>query len=145
MADFRKVTEKFYVAPQITADDVKLAAEQGFKSLIMNRPSGETPDQPATETLVAQAKAEGLTFAHIPIQGPPEVEDVRKTLSELESAGDNKVLAFCRSGTRSITLWAFAQAASGKMDVADILQHAEAAGYNLTGMAPALEHLSTTS
>ena len=34
------------VSPQLTPQDVGLAAAQGFRSIIINRPDGESDDQP---------------------------------------------------------------------------------------------------
>mgnify|MGYP002738303486 CR=1 FL=1 len=45
--------------------------------------------------------------------------------------GPGPMLAYCRSGTRSTTLWALAQAQSGAMSVDQILAAARAAGYDL--------------
>ncbi|MGJ3263298.1 MAG: beta-lactamase hydrolase domain-containing protein [Salinarimonas sp.] len=46
-------------------------------------------------------------------------------------------LAFCRSGTRSATLWAFTQAGVRGPD--EILSIAGSAGYDLSGLRPYLE------
>ena len=43
------------------------------------------------------------------------------------------VLAYCRTGTRSTTLWSLSEA--GKQPVADILAAADAAGYDMAGVA----------
>ncbi|HZC16035.1 MAG TPA: sulfur transferase domain-containing protein, partial [Caulobacteraceae bacterium] len=48
MAEFRKVTEGFSVAPQIDLEDLPRAAAQGFKLVINNRPDGEAPGQPTS-------------------------------------------------------------------------------------------------
>jgi sulfide:quinone oxidoreductase len=50
------------------------------------------------------------------------------------------VLAYCRSGTRCIMLWALSQA--GKKSTADIIRQAATAGYDLSALAPRLEHLA---
>ena len=52
-----------------------------------------------------------------------------------------KVLAFCRSGTRSTLLWALAQASRGE-DPASLAATAQAAGYNLSPIASMLDMLS---
>jgi uncharacterized protein (TIGR01244 family) len=46
------------------------------------------------------------------------------------AGADGPVLAFCRSGTRSITAWALGEAASGR-DRAELVRLAAAAGYDL--------------
>ena len=79
-----------------------------------------------------------MVFLHIPIIAPPEIPDINATLAALEEFQGKKILAFCRSGTRSATLWAYAMAKSNRMEVDDILKAAEAAGYDLSGHRPRL-------
>ena len=141
MADFREVTDCFYVAPQISVSDVKLAATSGFKALIMNRPENETGDQPDTSAIISAAESEGMKFFFIPITAPPHAGDIAATLAALSETGEDKVLAFCRSGTRSVTLWAYAMAENGAMSVDEILKHAKSAGYDLGGHRRILETL----
>jgi len=51
-----KITHYVSVSPQIKPEDVKTLAEQGFKSIICNRPDGEDPDQPNFAEIEAEAK-----------------------------------------------------------------------------------------
>ncbi|MAK60708.1 MAG: TIGR01244 family phosphatase [Ponticaulis sp.] len=143
MSDFRQITENFFVAPQITAEDVKAAREVGFQALIMNRPDGETPDQPDTQELIDTANELGLSFYHIPIVAPPEAQDVEATVNALQELDGKKVLAFCRSGTRSATLWAYAMAWQNQMSVGDIIGYARDAGYDLSGHTPRLTAIAS--
>ena len=57
MADVRKVTDDFSVAPQISPQDVPELAGLGFVKLINNRPDGEVPDQPSSAEMEAAASA----------------------------------------------------------------------------------------
>lgn len=138
MQNFRKITEHFFVAPQISVEDVAAAREAGFDVMIMNRPAGETPDQPDNQDIVDAIAAQNMVFLHIPIIAPPEIPDMNATLAALDEFEGKKILAFCRSGTRSATLWAYAMAKSNRMEVDDILKAVEAAGYDLTGHRPRL-------
>jgi uncharacterized protein (TIGR01244 family) len=52
------------------------------------------------------------------------------------------VLAYCRSGTRSCNLWALAAVKAGAHPDA-VMAKAAAAGYDLTGLRPLLDALST--
>ena len=102
MSDFRRVTEDFTTAPQISVADVAEAARQGFTAIICNRPDGEDPGQPTAAEIAAAAHAAGLTYTQIPVRGAPgpaEVEAMRQAVD----AAAGPVLAYCRSGTRSIT------------------------------------------
>ncbi len=133
MSDFRRVTEDFSTAPQISVADVAEAARQGFTSIINNRPDGEDPNQPSAAEIEAAARAAGLAYVHIPVRGgpgPAEVEAMRQAIE----ASSGPVLAFCRSGTRSINTWSLGQAASGARSRGELTQLGRQAGYDLSGV-----------
>ena len=133
MSEFRKVTDTFSVAPQIELEDISRAAAAGFKLLINNRPDGESPGQPSSAQMEAAAKAAGLDYAHIPVVGGPTSEAVHAELALIAEA-PGPVLAFCRSGTRSIVTWSIGQALSGAHSRADLVALGADAGYDLSGV-----------
>jgi len=133
MTDFRKVTETFSVAPQIELGDIVRARAEGFTLLINNRPDGEAPDQPSSAEMEAAAKAAGLAYVHIPVRGgptPEQVEIERQILAE----ATGPVLAWCRSGTRSIVTWSIGQALAGTRSRQELIGLGAAAGYDLSGV-----------
>ncbi len=133
MTDFRHVTDDFAVSPQIALDDLQAAAEQGFKLVINNRPDGEQPGQPSSAEVEAAARAAGLAYVHIPVTGQPtpdQVEANRLAIAEAEGP----VLAFCRSGTRSIVTWSIGQALSGERGRGELTSLGREAGYDLSGV-----------
>ena len=133
MADIRQVTPGFAVAPQIEPDDMAELAERGFKLVINNRPDGESPDQPTSAEMASAADIAGLDYYYIPVRGGPgrnEVEAVRAAVSEAEGP----VLAFCRSGTRSIITWAIGEAVSGERSNDELVRLGRDAGYDLSGV-----------
>lgn len=136
MTDFRSVTPHFSVSPQLSVEDMTAAAAAGFKIIISNRPDGEDPGQLTAAEARAIAEAAGLRFEHYPFVGPPTEQAISGLSLTLAEAGP--VLAFCRSGTRSITAWAIAQARSGAMNADEIIEKAAAAGYNLSGLRGSL-------
>jgi uncharacterized protein (TIGR01244 family) len=129
MLDIRQVTEDFAVAPQITSEDMAALKAAGFTRIIANRPDGEEPGQPTLEDMRRAAEAEGLEFHAIPIRQPTP-EAVEATLGLLKQS-DAKTFAFCRSGTRSVTLWAMAMLQSGEMTREEALAAAQKAGYSI--------------
>lgn len=135
MADIRQVTERFSVAPQLELEDFAEVAALGFTHIINNRPDGEGPDQPGSAEAEAAAKAVGLSYVYAPFVGQP-------TPAAVKAAGDakGKTLAYCRSGTRSVTAWAFAQAGKGE-SAGEIVEAAAEAGYNLGPLGPMLQQL----
>jgi uncharacterized protein (TIGR01244 family) len=135
MTDFRKVTDEFSVAPQIDLADLAAAKAQGFVLVINNRPDGEAPGQPTSEQMELEARKAGLAYAYIPVRGMPTQEQIEKEQALIEEAG-GPVLAYCRSGTRSIVTWSIGQAQTG-LRAPDTLKALGAeAGYDLSGVLP---------
>lgn len=132
MTRFRKVTETFSVSPQMTAEDLDIAAGEGFKTIICNRPDHEEDGQPAIEALKQHAESLGLIFLALPFAGAPSAE-IAAQQGALISTAPQPVLAYCRSGTRSITAWALSQQGQGLGS--EIIDQAAAAGYDLSGLA----------
>lgn len=132
----KELTPFLSVSPQLSADDIAQAAKLGFKSIINNRPDGEEQIQPTSTDLAAAAKSAGLEYRYIPvISGHLIDEDVnvfRRATSELKGP----VLAFCRTGTRSSTLWTLSESAHIDADV--LIGIAASAGYDLSSLRPAL-------
>ena len=94
------------VAPQLDADAMAWAAQNGFKSVVNNRPDFEGgPDQPTSAVIEAAADAAGLQYAWLPVlpavQTPEEIARFAALLAELPKP----ILAFCRSGARSGKLY----------------------------------------
>lgn len=133
MSDIRQVTEDFAVAPQISPDDMAEAAKMGFVLVINNRPDGEVPDQPDSAVMAAAAKAAGLAYVHIPVRGGPTPDQV-EAVAEAVADAKGPVLAFCRSGTRSIVTWSLGQAASGARPRDELIKLGAGAGYDLSGV-----------
>jgi uncharacterized protein (TIGR01244 family) len=132
MADIRKVTQDFSVAPQIAVADVAEAKALGFVKLINNRPDGEAPGQPTSAEIERAALQAGLAYAYIPFAGRPTREQAQAVAQAADQAS-GPVLAFCRSGTRSITAWAIGQALAGRRPPRELVELGAEAGYDLSG------------
>jgi sulfide:quinone oxidoreductase len=132
MADIRQVTPDFAVAPQLSEADIEAVAKAGFKTLIANRPDGEGGvGQPRMGAIRAKAESLGLTFAALPFSGAPTPEIVER-MGHILNEAPQPVLAYCRTGTRSITAWALVHAGQGAGD--DIIDAAAGAGYDLSSL-----------
>ncbi|RGP41664.1 Beta-lactamase hydrolase-like protein [Altererythrobacter insulae] len=141
MSDFRELGQTMLASPQIWPPDVTEAAEAGVTLIINNRPDGESPDDPQGDEIEAAARAAGLDYLAIPIGhsgfSEPQVEAMQEALANAEG----KVLAYCRSGTRSTLLWSLAQARAGK-DADEITAAARNAGYDVSPVRAAMDVLS---
>ena len=139
---FVNLTQTMSVAGQISPQDLTEAAAQGFVAVVNNRPDGEAGNQPSGETMRAAALAAGLRYDAIPIDqtGFPAAK-IEAMAAVLDTAGEGRVLAWCRSGTRSTNLWALAEASRGGDP--DVIVAAAASGrYDISGLLPTLRKLA---
>ena len=131
--EIKRINEQVSVSGQISPEDVPALKAAGFTTIINNRPDAEAPEQPAGGDIEAAAKAAGLAYHHIPLGREGVSADmVDKTRAVLDQSS-GAVLAYCRSGTRSTTLWALSQA--GKAPAAQIISAAANAGYDISHLA----------
>lgn len=131
---FRQLDEKMLVSGQLGADDLAEAKRLGVTMIVNNRPDDEEPGQPRSAELEQAAKAEGLDYRHHPIvrgMGPAHIEHMREAL---DAASGGKILAFCRTGTRSTLAWACARREEG-VPREELERAAEGAGYSLQPVA----------
>jgi uncharacterized protein (TIGR01244 family) len=105
----RSIAADVSVAPQLMPEAMAAVARAGFRSVINNRPDFEGgPEQPTSAVIEAAARAAGLEYRHLPVDGgyqsPQEIAAFAQLLAELP----RPLLAFCRSGARSTRLYAAA-------------------------------------
>ncbi|XOV80223.1 MAG: TIGR01244 family sulfur transferase [Aestuariibacter sp.] len=129
--NLKSVTEQFSVAPQIVRDDLMVIKAGGYKTIICHRPDSEESQQPSYTEIKAAALALGLTFHYQPVRSghlcATDVDDFGKLLQ----ASQAPILAYCRSGRRSISLWAMTMLVAGKHSREELLQLSLNAGYDL--------------
>jgi len=138
----RRVSDELAVSPQISVADVHEIAAQGFKGIVCNRPDGESGDQTGYGEIEAAARAKGLEIVWQPVISGQMSDEEGVKFGEIVDGLPGPVLAYCRSGTRCIMLWALSQAE--KQPTAEIVRKAAAAGYDLSALAPRIEHLAAS-
>ena len=109
----RQLDNRTLVSGQVAPQEVAALAEQGVTMLVNNRPDGEEPDQPRAAELEEAAAQAGIAYRFVPIMrgiGPADVEAMQQAWREAEGG---KLLAFCRSGTRSALACALAHREEG--------------------------------
>lgn len=135
--ELKRINDRVSVAGQIALTDLPDVKALGFTTLVNNRPDGEAEGQPTDAQMRAAAADAGLAYFFIPMGrdgvSPEMVENTRNALEQ--SVGP--VLCFCRTGTRSTTLWALSQ--KGNMPAADIIGDAAKAGYDMSHLAGHLD------
>ena len=138
---FRTLTDRILVAPQISVDDVAESQAQGVTMIVNNRPDDEEPGQVNGAQIEAAALKAGIDYIAVPVAhggfAPWQLDGMAQAL---EQAGDGKLLAYCRSGTRSTLLWALTRARAG--DHPDVLAaQAAAAGYDISPVRQIMDAL----
>ncbi|HZC38287.1 MAG TPA: TIGR01244 family sulfur transferase [Sphingomicrobium sp.] len=122
----RQLDDRTLVSGQIAPEEVAGLAGEGVTMLVNNRPDGEDPGQPRASDIEAAAGQAGIAYRFVPIIrgiGPADVEAMQEALRE---TGEGKLLAFCRSGTRSAYAVALAHREDGasREDVTERLNRA---------------------
>ena len=129
----KRITAGLSVSEQITVADVAALAEAGFNSIICNRPDGEGADQPVFAEIATAAQSHGMTAHYQPIVSGKVGDADAIAFGELLEKLPKPVLAYCRTGTRSTTLWALAEGARDR-PLPDILAATKAAGYDMAAV-----------
>src|SRR5690349_6774933 len=109
----RQLDDRTLVSGQIAAEEVAGLAAQGVTVIVNNRPDGEEEGQPLAAHIEQAAAKAGIAYRYVPIFrgiGPGDVEAMQEALGQ---AKDGKLLAFCRSGTRSAFACALAHREQG--------------------------------
>lgn len=125
----RQLDDKVMVSGQLAPHEVAGLAEQGVTVLVNNRPDGEEPGQPLAGDIEDAAAAAGIAYRYVPIIrgiGPADVEAMQEALRAAEGG---KLLAFCRSGTRSALAVGLAQRDEGAA-AEEVQQKLIAAGFD---------------
>ena len=129
----RELDDKVLVSGQIGPGDIAALREQGITMIVNNRPDGEEPDQPLGVEIEEAAAAAGIDYRSVPIIrgiGPADADAMQDAIS----SSRGKVLAFCRSGTRSSLAWALAKSDEG-MPRDEIERRLASAGVDPTPIA----------
>ncbi len=135
--DIKTISPFLSVSAQISESDVGILASRGFRTIISNRPDGEADDQPSTQALREAAGRHGIIFHAQPVKSGRITDDDVGAFASLLDGAAGPVLAFCRTGTRSISLWALAESHHLSPDV--LLAATLSQGYDLEGLRERLE------
>jgi len=125
----RQLDDRVMVSGQVAPHEIAGLAEQGVTVLVNNRPDGEEADQPLAGEIEDAAVAAGISYRFVPILrgiGPADIEEMQKALRDAQGG---KLLAFCRSGTRSALALALAKREEGA-SADDVIRQLNEAGFD---------------
>lgn len=129
MTQVKRLSVRLSVTPQVDPANMQALADAGFRSIISNRPDGEEPGQPDWPPIERAARDAGMEACHIPVRpGAISDEDAARFGAALEGL-PGPVVAFCRTGTRSATLWALSNADGRSPD--ELIATAADAGFDI--------------
>lgn len=137
MEAIKQLTPFLSVMGQVQPQDMAAIAASGFLTVINNRPDDESADQPSSAQVAEAAQAAGLQYHYMPVLAGQLSEQNVADFAQLLAEVKGPVLAFCRTGTRSTSVWALSEA--HHLDTAAILAAAKTAGYDLTNLVPRLQ------
>ena len=140
--EVKTISDKLSLSEQLQVADIASLHELGFRSIICNRPDGEAADQPTFDEIRAEAEKLGMEIRYLPVV-PGQVSDENvESFSQAMRELPKPTMAYCRTGTRSATLWSLGQART--QSVPEILAAARAAGYDLSGVVRRLANGGVT-
>ena len=96
--DTIQLADNLFVAGQISETDLDQFANEGFETIINNRPDHEQEGQILTSVLKAKAESLGMTYHDLPVTPATITPDAA---AQFKTMVAGKTLAFCRTGNRS--------------------------------------------
>ncbi|NMX39279.1 TIGR01244 family phosphatase [Pseudomonas veronii] len=130
--DIRRLAPALSVSEQIFPSQLAELKAAGFRAIICNRPDGEGSDQPLFAEIKRAADAVGIEAHYLPAESGKVTDEQGIAFGELLETLPKPVLAYCRSGMRSTTMWALSQA--GQHDLPHIVESAKKAGFDMKGV-----------
>ncbi|WP_019673597.1 TIGR01244 family sulfur transferase [Psychrobacter lutiphocae] len=109
------MTHQVSFSGQITPEQVQQIVDQGFKTIINNRPDGEAADQPKNADIAAAAKQAGVAYKEILFAGNALTQPIVEEFADYFNQAEQPVFMFCRTGNRSNGLYEAAK----QMDLLD--------------------------
>ena len=105
----RAIAADVCVAPQLTPEAMAEVARAGFRAVVNNRPDFEEGAmQPTNAHFEAAARAAGLAYRYLPVNGAFQTAAEAAAMAQLLQELPRPLLMFCRSGARSGRLYQLA-------------------------------------
>ena len=130
--DIKALTPHLSITPQVLVAELEAVSQMGFKAIICNRPDGEGPDQPSFKEMEQAALTLGMQMRYLPADAGKVSDADGKTFGELLATLPGPVLAYCRTGMRSTTMWALSQ--SGITPLPQILEASQKVGFDMKAL-----------
>ena len=140
--DIRLLAPGLSVAQQITAAELTQLKQAGYRAIICNRPDGEGADQALFAEIAHAAQAVGIEAHYLPAESGKVSDEQGVAFGQMFDSLPKPVLAYCRTGMRSTTMWALSQAQLQPLP--QLLDAAKKTGFDLTGIIRRIVNLGRT-
>ena len=100
-----QLADGVFVAGQISESDLPAIAEHGIRTVVNNRPDGESAGQPETADLSQAAAGLNMAYVYFPVPSNGITPEHVQGFAAMRDGLEGPVLLFCRSGARSAKLW----------------------------------------
>lgn len=141
-----KVNDNLSIASQPGEEDIGALAASGSALIINNRHDYEEAGQLTSKAEAKALSDAGIEYRYQPVMISTLVEaDIRAFQAAVASV-EGPVIAHCRCGTRSLTLWALGEVLDGRLSASEMVGLGEKFGLDLTGARAWLDkrtHLTT--
>lgn len=107
--DVKKLDEKVAVMGQPAPAALAELKQAGYAAIICNRPDDEAPGQPPFAQVAAEAGRLGLQARYLPVVPGKVTPADGAAFAALLDELPGPVIAYCRTGNRSETLWKLAR------------------------------------
>ena len=130
-----QITSQFQVSAQPQITEFNFLSGAGITLIINNRPDGEDSEQPGNTSESEAVRGAGMDYRHLPVTLATFSEaDIRIFQGAIFKAS-GPVLAHCKTGTRSLSLWVLGEVLDGRMAAADVIPFGKRFGFDLTSAA----------
>lgn len=130
--DIRHLASGLSVSEQIFPHHLVELKAAGLRSIVCNRPDGESSDQPLFAEIKRAADAVGIEAHYLPAESGKVTDEQGIAFGKLLETLPKPILAYCRSGMRSTTMWALSQAS--QQPLPHIVESARKAGFDMKGV-----------
>lgn len=127
------IDSRLSVSGQPDLAEISAMPARGVVTLINNRPDGEEAGQPGSRAEAEAAEAAGLSYLHLPVTGATITRADIALFREAVEASPGPVIAHCRSGTRSLTLWVLGEVLAGRLRRDELPAYGRQRGFDLSG------------
>ena len=132
-----RLASNLLVCSQLHVEDLAALNAVGIRTIVCNRPDGEAPDQPSNQEIADAARQRNMTFTHLPVTPKMQLHaDDSERFNDVLESSRGEVVAYCRTGKRSVTMWALSQ--RGRMPAKEIIRAAAQSGFDISNLADRL-------